>query len=235
MLEPLITHLKSLLSGSAQTSADSRLLDAFGWNVRTAATAVRAAQSSLARAKAEQQQDRNRLRQTTATIEDLENRARNALLKGADGLALEAAEAIALLEDERAALEAAIQSFDADLATLTDQLHQAQSRLRALKRGERSAEVRDRILKARSISTGAGGSALVRAEEQLEDIRQNQERAQLTDREYAALDPAGGPGGPQALIGKLAGAGCGAPVRTSAQDILQRLKADTPVLLSQNN
>lgn len=230
MFEPFMTQLKALLQGgplSGDRSPSRALLAA---NAREAAASVRSAQVALARARAEQQQDRKRLQQIRCAIEDLENRARNALMKGADALAREAAEAIALLEDERAALETAIADFEQDLAGLTETLHRAQSRLRALKRGERSVDVRAHILKAQSFGTGTGQSALSAAEDQLEDLRSQQERDRIADREFAALSVADRPA---ALIEKLGDAGCGAPVKTRADDVLARLKSDLPCLIQQ--
>lgn len=232
MFEPLLSQLKAFFSGTGIAPRDGGSLQDLDANIRGAAISVRTAQAALAKAKAEQAMDRKRLRQLNQTIEDLENRARNALLKGAEQLAREAAEAIAVQEDEKAALEASIHAFDQDLLSLTDQLHRTQARLRALKRGERTAEVREQIHKAHSLGCGAGQSALGRAEEQLEEISEHQERNRLADREFAALSPAEKPG---ALIEKLADAGCGAPVRTRAEDVLTRLKADMPLMIQQRN
>lgn len=232
MLEPLLSQLKAFFAGTGIAPRDGGSLRDLDTNIRSAAVSVRSAQAALAKAKAEQAMDRKRLRQLNQTIEDLENRARNALLKGAEQLAREAAEAIAVQEDERAALETSILSFDQDLLSLTDQLHRTQARLRALKRGERTAEVREQIHRAQSLGTGAGQSALSRAEEQLEEISEHQERNQLADRELAALNPADKP---EALIEKLADAGCGMPVRTQAEDVLARLKADMPLMIQQQH
>jgi len=231
MLESFFTQLKALFDAGSKDHRDRHSLPALGWNLHTAAQSVRSAQAALARAKAEQQLDRRRLKKIAASLEDLENRARNALLRGVDSLAREAAEAIAVLEDEKMDLEAAISSFNEDLALLTDQLHRAQSRLRALKRGERTAEVREQIQKAQSLGASAGQSALTRAEEHLEDILHRQERDRLADKELAALSPADTA---DAVIEKLADAGCGEPVRRRADDVLARLKAEIPLLLESN-
>ncbi len=228
MFEPLLTQLRALILTGTPGNGDRQSIADLTLNTRIAASSVRAAQAALARAKAEQQQDRKRLAQINSSIEDLENRARNALLKGLAPLAREAAEAIALLEDEKAALGAAIRSFDEDLAGLSENLHRAQSRLRALKRGERTAEVRDRIHKAQSLGASADQSALARAEDQLEAIRNQQEVDQLADREMLALSAAERP---QALLEKLGDAGCGAPVTTSADDVLARLKSELPLMI----
>ncbi|WP_269581682.1 PspA/IM30 family protein [Roseibium sp. Sym1] len=231
MFEPFMTQLRTLLQGSFPAGDTRPSRAALAVNLREAAASVRAARIALARARAEQQQDRKRLQQIRASIEDLENRARNALLKGSEALAREAAEAIALLEDEKAALETATTAFDEDLAALTETLHRAQSRLRALKRGERSVDVRAHVLKAQSFDTGQGQSALAAAETCLEDIRHQQERDRLAEREYAALAVADRP---EVLIEKLGDAGCGAPVKTRADDVLARLKSDLPCLLEAN-
>lgn len=230
MFEPFLARVRAMFDTGTPGQSDREQISALGWNLHSAANSVRAAQTALARAKAEQQLDRRRLMQISASIEDLENRARNALLKGSDALAREAAEAIAVMQDERNELEAAVKSFDEDLAGLTDQLHRAQGRLRALKRGERTAIVRDQIHRAQSLGSAAGQSALSRAEFQLADIRQRQDRDQLADREYAALAPVDTA---EAVIEKLADAGCGEPVHSRAEDVLARLKAELPLLIEQ--
>ena len=232
MFEPFMNQLKALFLASAEESRDGQSLALLSINTRTAAASVRTAQVALARAKAEQQQDRKRLWQINASLEDLENRARNALLKGLEPLAREAAEAIALLEDEKTALEEAIHSFDGELSSLTETLHRAQSRLRALKRGERTVEVRDQIQKAQSFGTTTGQSALAVAEEKLEEIRRRQERDHIADREFKALSAADNP---SAVIEKLGDAGCGAPVKTRADDVLARLRSDLPLLLEKSS
>ncbi|TYC65524.1 PspA/IM30 family protein [Stappia sp. BW2] len=228
MFEPFMNQLKALFLASAEESRGNQSLALLSINTRTAAASVRTAQVALARARAEQQQDRKRLRQINTSLEDLENRARNALLKGLEPLAREAAEAIALLEDEKTALEKAIHSFDNELSGLTETLHRAQSRLRALKRGERTVEVRDQIQKAQSLGSSTGQSALAVAEGQLEEISRKQERDQLAEQEFKALSAADNP---HAVIEKLGDAGCGAPVKTRVDDVLARLKSDLPLLL----
>lgn len=231
MFEPFVAQLKDLLSGGLPDGDSRQSRAVLSANIREAATAVRTAQVALARARAEQQLDRKQLQHIKASVEDLENRARNALMKGNDPLACEAAEAIALLEDEKAALESAIVSFERDLAGLTESLHRAQGRLRALKRGERGVDVQAHIQKAQSIGAGNGHSALVEAEQRLEDIRHQQERDQIADQEFLALSVAEQPG---ALIEKLGDAGCGAPVKTRADYVLARLKSDLPPLLEKS-
>jgi len=230
MFEPFLTQLKALLQGGSLPGGTRPSRALLAVNLRDAAATVRTAQVALARARAEQQQDRRRLHQVRSSMEDLENRARNALMKGSGHLAREAAEAIALLTDEQAALETAISSFDEDLASLTESLHRAQGRLRDLKRGERSVDVRAHMLKAQSVGTGNGQSALAEAEERLQEIRQQQELDHIAEREFAALSVADRPG---TLIEKLGDAGCGAPVKTRADDVLARLESDLPCLLQE--
>jgi|GEM_PF-2287969 len=228
MFEPFMTQLKALFQSGAKDHQHGQSLAIFSINLRNAAASVRAAQIALARAKAEQQLDRKRLANVDASIEDLENRAKEALRKGIDALAREAAEAIALLEDEKTTLEKAIRSFDQELVSLTEALHRAQSRLRALKRGERTAEVRERIQNAQSLGSASEQSALARAEDQLDGLLRSQERDRLADQEFKALSPADRP---ETVIEKLGRAGCGDPVRSRADDVLARLKSDTPLLI----
>ncbi len=231
MFEPFLARLQALISTHVHPPRN-RDLASLGLTSRLAAEEVRTAQAALARAKAGQQQDRNRLTQLDRSIEDLEARARTALRKGVETLAREAAEAIAIQEDERDALRQAVAAFDHDLADLTDQFHRAQSRLRAVKRGERTAEVHEKVQKAKALGSASGPSALSQAEERLSNILGDQERDLLAEREFASLAPAPDTG---ELIEKHAEAGCGEPVRARADDILERLRAGGPLLLEKSN
>ncbi|GAB4522270.1 MAG: hypothetical protein Tsb0019_24030 [Roseibium sp.] len=223
MISRLLTTFKGLLAEAGDGTSAQADLALLSGQLREAGSAVRQARLALALATAQHKQDRNRRDRIDRTISDLEGRTRAALADGRDEIAREGAEAIAVLEDERKALDRSVRSFDPDLATLRENLRRSEARLRDLERGRNAAVVRNRISAAGSAT--AFPAPLFEAEETLERINDRQERGALADRALAALSVIDRPND---LIGRLADAGCGAPVRSSADAVLERLK-DGPV------
>ena len=224
-----LKQLFSSVSGQARDAQEFALLSA---QIREAGTAVLAARQSVALAKAQHEQDLRQVARAAQNITDLEIRARDALGKGQEKLAREAAEAIAILEDEKTALEQTTRAFEQELTQLSDNLRKAEFRLRSLKRGERTALVRQKVMKATTVGATTDTASLLQAETRLMEIEARQERAALADQAFQELSPQDNP---QAMIEKLADAGCGTPLRTSADAILERLKSDIqPNLMIEN-
>lgn len=228
MIDRLISTLRALINGTVEETGERNDLALLSIQIRDAGAAVRAARKAVALAKAQNGQDRRRIDTVSAAIADLEVRAKAALTKGADHLAREAAEAIAVLEDERAALTEAVTTFEADIAVLTDNLLRAEVRLRDLERGQRVANVREQVRTAETLGASVRQSSLAEAEDTLSRIRDRQERGLLADEALASLSALDRP---KELLSRLADAGCGAPLRSSAETVLERLKSDKPALI----
>ncbi|WP_068407133.1 PspA/IM30 family protein [Labrenzia sp. OB1] len=222
MISRLVYSLKGLFEGDGG-GLDARTdLALLSGQLREAGNAVRQARLALALASAQHTQDQNRKDRIDLTIQELEDRTRAALGQDQTEFAREGAEAIAILEDEREALDQSVRSFDIDLAALRENLRRTEARLRDLERGRQVARVRTRISAAGSAS--ASPASLYQAEETLERINSRQERGALADKALAALSVIDRP---KDLIARLADAGCGSSVRSSADAVLERLRSGT--------
>ena len=230
MLRKLTSALRALVNGALEDAGGRQDLALLAQHIRDAGSNVRAAQKAVALAKAQNEQDRRRIEKLSKTIADLEGRARAALAKGESLLSREAAEAIAVLEDERAALSEAVDAFSADIRTLTENVRLSEARLRELKRGQHVAKVRERVRIAGGPGSFIEHSHLADAEDTLSRIKERQERGTLADQALASLSVLDSP---KELVARLADAGCGAPLKTSADAVLQRLKPP-PLLTSKN-
>ncbi|MGO8656273.1 PspA/IM30 family protein, partial [Rhizobium ruizarguesonis] len=102
-----------------------------------------------------------------ARIADLETRASAALAKGNEGLAREAAEAIAYLEAERDASEKAQSQFTSAIDKLKGIVRASEARLQELQRGERLARATQEAQKLDVVVAGPGFATLDDAEETL--------------------------------------------------------------------
>jgi phage shock protein A len=158
----------------------------------------------------------------TAQLADLEARAMDALAKGRDDLATEAAGAIAQLEAEAATTARALATYDTEIAHLRGILADAEARLRDLQRGQRMAIATDHTQRLRGTAAITATNSLADAEATLARL---QERQANTEASRAALLELSASTNAEAMQNRLAAAGCGAPLRPDAASVLQRLKS----------
>ncbi|TAX38146.1 PspA/IM30 family protein [Rhizobium leguminosarum] len=215
-----------LLRGRAhdaeQAFADRHAVPLLSQQIRDAAQSIQSARRSVAVAIAQNEQEKVQHGAIVARIADLEVRASAALTKGNEGLAREAAEAIAYLEAERDASEKAQSQFTSAIDKLKGIVRASEARLQELQRGERLARATQEAQKLDVVVAGPGFATLDDAEETLARLRLRQSQNELT---AAALKDMEGAIRPAGIIEKLANAGFGAPLRSSADDVLARLKS----------
>ncbi|AHF82836.1 hypothetical protein RLEG3_13835 [Rhizobium leguminosarum bv. trifolii WSM1689] len=215
-----------LLRGRAhdaeQVFADRHAVPLLSQQIRDAAQSIQSARRSVAVAIAQNEQEKGQHATIVARIADLEIRASAALTKGNEGLAREAAEAIAYLEAERDASEKAQSQFTSAIDKLKSIVRASEARLQELQRGERLARATQEAQKLDVVVAGPGFATLDDAEETLARLRLRQSQNELT---AAALKDMEGAIRPAGIIEKLANAGFGAPLRSSADDVLARLKS----------
>ncbi|CAN7222982.1 PspA/IM30 family protein [Rhizobium leguminosarum] len=215
-----------LLRGRAhdaeQAFADRHAVPLLSQQIRDAAQSIQSARRSVAVAIAQNEQEKGQHATIVARIDDLEIRASAALTKGNEGLAREAAEAIAYLEAERDASEKAQSQFTSAIDKLKGIVRASEARLQELQRGERLARATQEAQKLDVVVAGPGLATLDDAEETLARLRLRQSQNELT---AAALKDMEGAIRPAGIIEKLANAGFGAPLRSSADDVLARLKS----------
>ncbi|MGZ2482480.1 phage shock protein A [Rhizobium pisi] len=215
-----------LLRGRAhdaeQAFADRNAVPLLAQQIRDAAQSIQSARRSVAVAIAQNEQERVQHGAIVVRIADLESRATAALAKGNEGLAREAAEAIAFLEAERDASEKAQAQFTQAIDKLKGIVRASEARLQELQRGERLARATEEAQKLDVAVAGPGFATLDDAEETLARLRLRQSQNELT---AAALKDMEGAIRPAGIIEKLANAGFGAPLRSSADDVLARLRS----------
>jgi phage shock protein A len=224
MFKQILTLMRGRIFEAEQQFVDRNALPLLAQQIREAGDAIQAARRAVAVAIAQNQQEEAQHRVLLVRVRDLESRTVAALEQGKDALAREAAEAIALLEAECETSEKAQAQFSAEISKLQAVVRASEARLRDLKRGERLARATDSAQRLNHTAAGDGNSlsTLRDAEETLERLRRRQQQIDLTSAVLAEID---GATDPTAMIGKLAEAGCGTPLRTNADDVLARLKA----------
>jgi phage shock protein A len=221
MFNLIATLLRGKAHDAEQAAADRHAMPLLAQQIRDAAHSIHSAQHALAVAIAQSEKERNQHTIIMSRIADLEERTLVALSKNNDTLAREAADAIAFLEAERSASEQAQQQFSIAIANLKTTVRSAETRLKDLQRGERLARATDAAQKIDHAATGIGLATLDDAERTLERLRDRQKQ---TDTVSSVLKQMEGPARSAGLIERLAEAGCGAPLRSNADDVLARLR-----------
>jgi phage shock protein A len=225
MFKALLTLVRGSVAVAGEELEGRTALQLLDQQMRDAAAAVERAKRTLALAIAQNQQEGRRLDVTNARIADLEIRASAALDGGREDLAREAAESIAALEADRDAALTAQTLFASEITRLKRHVANAEARITELDRGRRIARASEAV---RSLRRGGIEAArpyeatLPEAENTLRRLRERQQEAQAADQALTEIDAVSGP---IATAEKLAEQGFGPRLKSTADDVLARLKS----------
>jgi phage shock protein A len=231
MFKTIFTLVRGRIAVAGEELEMRNALVILDQQMRDAAANVDRAKRTLALAIAQDQQEGRRLEATIARIADLEIRATAALDGNREDLAREAAEAIAALEADRDAAMTARALFASEIARLKRHVASAEARITELDRGRRIARASEAVRNMRRSGIEAASpyeSTLPEAENTLRRLRERQLEAQAADEALIEIDAASGP---LATAEKLAEQGFGPRLKSTADDVLARLKAKrTPAI-----
>lgn len=224
MFKQIIALFRGTANEAAQNFTDRHGLIILRQQINDSARAVQSARKAVAIAIAQNKQEEEQYKKIVSRINDLEGRTIIALESGKKKIAQEAAETIALLEAERDTSKEAMDRFQSEIDRLKTQVRKAETRLRELKRGHRLADATDKTQRMRATSETSAQSTLADAEETLLRLRVRQKQIDATAEAMSEMEQEGNA---EQVIEKLAAAGCGAPIRSSADDVLERLAKKT--------
>ena len=222
MFKQIATLIRGRAHEAEEAFGDRHALPILAQQIRDAARGVESARRAVALAIAQNRLEKENAERLSARIDDLEARAIAALEKGREDLATEAAASIARLETELQNARQVQAEFTDGIDRLRQAVRQSETRLAALRRGERLAEERDRTRRLSRDVPGNDLATLSDAEATLARLETRQREAELTAEALVELEDRPDP---TALAEKLAAAGCGRPLVTSAEDVLERLRA----------
>lgn len=223
----MLATLRVLFDGERARS-EERLKDTYA--VELIEQRIREAETNLASAKMtlasliQRRRSERRLAQTLdSRIATLEGRAKGALDAGRDGLAQEAAQSIADMENERAIRSQTIERLDTRVEQLQRSVERAHRRIVDLKQGAITARAvrREQAMQKRLNRTLGGTSsadeaeALIRRVVEQDDPFEQSEILRDIDRQLSGAS----------ADDRLAEAGFGDPNRVTADAVLDRLKS----------
>ncbi len=224
MFKTIITLMRGRAAAAGEQVADRNALLILDQQMRDASGALERAKKATALAIAQDRQEGMRLDGILRQIADLEVRVSAALEAGNELLAREGAEAIARLEADRDAAQTARALFATEIERLRAHVIQAEGRIAALDRGRRIARAAQAVRgmrQGRIEEASPYQATLSEAEATLKRLREHQAEAQAAE---AALDEIDAATGPARAAEKLAAEGFGPRLKTSAEDVLARLR-----------
>ena len=227
MLKTIVTLVRGAAFRAEEEFADRSALLILDQQIRDSAAAIERAKRALAAAIAQDEAEGKRLETTLSRIADLEERAVAALNGGSEELANEAAEAIAVMEADRDAIREARATFAREIGQLKATVARSGQRLAELERGRRIASAAESVRRLKTghgVAGPRGATALADAEATLRRLRERQAEDAAADNAYEAFDTAN----PTRVAERLEAAGFGKRTRTTAADVLARLKQKTP-------
>lgn len=221
MFKQIITLFRGAAVDAGEEFTDRHAIALLRQQIRDCANGVAASRKAVAVAIAQNEREAIQHKKLEDNIADLEARTLKAMGQGEEKLALEAAETISLLEAERDVSAQAQAQFNAEITRLKNTVRNAELKLKELQRGQRLAVVTDKTQRMREVHPSSGLSDLKEAEETLLRLRVRQKQIDTTANAMAEMAETGDPA---SITEKLAEAGCGDPLKSSAQDVLDRLK-----------
>ena len=224
MFKLFVTLLRGRNADTAEALTDAAALPILRQQLRDSAAGVETARRAVAMVMAYAEREKKNAARIAAQCADLELRALDALAKGREDLAAEAAGAIAQLEAEADTTARAIATYDGEITHLRGVLADSEARLRDLQRGQRLAIATDHTQRLRGAAPLAATASLTEAEATLARLQQRQA---MTEATRAAMLDLSASSSADAMRDRLAAAGCGAALRPDAASVLLRLKSQT--------
>lgn len=221
----LFTALRGGFNEAGEALVDSQAMRILEQEIRDAKQHLDEAKQNLTKVIAEHIGIEREVKKLQATITEYEGYTIQALDKSDEALAAEIAEKIAVFEDELAAQQAVLDSYNTNIQSLKQAIRQTEHQIRVMEHEINVVKTTESVQKAKAHVSGQftqTDSALRSAKASLERIREKQQRK--TDEMKAAmnLQQENDDG---ALHVKLRKAGI-LKQETSSDQVLARIKAN---------
>jgi phage shock protein A len=221
MFKQLLTLARGRAADGSQVFLDANALSILRQQMRDAAQGVEKSRRAVAIVIAYAEREKTSLKRIEFQISDLETRALDALAKDREELATEAAGTIAHLEAERDTTRKAIETYRVEISRLKQCLADSEACLRDMKRGQHLAEANEKAHRLRGVTPSVQINDLKDAQATLARLQERQDHAEATASAISELSVGTSAA---SMTDRLAAAGCGAPLRSDAAAVLDRLK-----------
>lgn len=222
MLDLISTLFRGANAKAVETATDAFAIDLINQKIREAQSGVESAKQTLAALIVRQRAEHKALDMLTGRKGMLESRVREAIAAGNEPLAFEGAEAIAELENEERVRRETLDRLSERVGRLHLTVEKAHRRIADLRQNAVAARAIDAERRSqRKLTRALGGSAIHEAEKLIERVTNQDDPLEQSD----ALDEIEAGLSHKTTEDRLAAAGFGPKTRTSAEDVLARLRS----------
>ncbi len=225
ILNKICTAIRGGAREAGEAIVDANAVRIFEQEIEDAKKHIAKAKDSLTTVMAEKMQAARKLDAIKGDITENETYAGKALEKGDEGLALEVAEKIASLEGQLAEQQQVHDNCSAHIAKLKEQIQAAERQISENERQLNMIKTTESVHKATSAisdSFNSSGSKIVNAKESLDRIKKRQ---QMREDKLKAAQELNSDTFESSLQDKLKAAGITDDGSSSANAVLERLKA----------
>lgn len=222
----MLNTLKTLVLG-ANAAAEEDLrnraaIPLIEQKIRETEASLRAAKVTLASLIQRQRSEARMLETLDGKISDMTQRAEDALNAEREDLAREAASAIAQMENERSLRQATLDRLDQKVARLTHSVEAGHRRVVDLRQGAVAAKAvrKEQAVTRRMMRHGTQANSAQEADELIKQVLGQDdpfEEAEILQGIEAGLSH-------ETLTDRMAAEGFGAATKSTAEDVLKRLK-----------
>ena len=219
--------LATLINGQS-ARAEDRVRDAFAielidQKIRESESSLRSAKATLASLIQRQRSEEKQHAVLKTRISDLTKRAKEALDTDREDMATEAARAIATMENELTVRTETLNRLDQKVIRLRSSIEGGHRRIIDLKQGAIQARAvrREQNMQTHMVANGLQEGAVEEAEQLIARVIGNDdpfERSEILSDINRDLDN-------ESITDRMAEAGFGAATRSTADDVLERLKS----------
>lgn len=222
----MFATLKTLFAGQAARNETAirnhYALDLIEQKIRETEVGLNTAKASLAALIQRHRAEAMQTKALSLRIDELMQRAKEALGKGLETLAGETAAAIATMENELARRSETVDRLDRKITSLRLRVEKGQRQLIDLRQGSISAKaIRAEQSATKAVAGALPGAPAKEAQDLIDGILDTEETAALADIFEEIEDDLGH----RTLEDRLGASGCGAPTKVSADDVLAKLNS----------
>ena len=223
----MLTTLRTIFIGESRRAEekmrDHYALDLIAQKIRETEDALKAAKGTLGALIQRQRSENRQVEGLDRRLATMTERAQAALADGNEGIAMEAAQAIATMENERKVRETTLERLDQRVIRLKSSVETMHRRIIDLKQGEIAARAarRDNEIHRRMNSTIGNTASANEAQELIDRVLGQEdsfEQSEIMDSINSDLDHT-------SLDDRMAAEGYGPATKSTAADVLARLKS----------
>ena len=224
ILSKLMTALRGGVNEAGEAIVDTQALRILDQEVRDASEELKRSKDSLAEIIARQKLSEEKCAAFDKQIEEYENHALKALEKNEEALAVEVAQKIADIENQRAQESSAGENYAASANDLRSAIKQTEQNLKRMKQQIDTVKATENVQRAQAAVANRHSGSNSKMQTAMESLERIKEKQALKSAQMKASKELAEEMSETSLQDKLEQAGI-APTGKSADDVLARLKS----------